>query len=247
MDQSNNSTMDNSTNLIEKIKEKQLKPLPRWLYLFKDTMLWILYILSTIFGSLAFSVILFVIQQVDFNIIGHMSHSWFELLLGLVPFLWIISLVICLLISVVSLKNSKKGYKLSALSLVGLATALSILIGTFFFISGGGKWLEDAFATNVSQYESMQERKMKVWSMPEDGSLSGTILSAGDETFELEDFKGKSWMIDYKDADIVPAVVIIDGEKIKMTGNMTSDATFKADKIRPWGGFQHRYHGGREK
>jgi hypothetical protein len=247
MDQSNNSTMDNSTKLIEEIKEKQLKPLPRWRYVYKDTLLWTVFILSVLFGALAFSVILFVIQQVDFNIIGHMSNSWHELLLGLVPLIWIISLVIFLFIAIVSIKDSKKGYKFSALSLLGLGTALSILFGTLLFVIGGGKWLEHAFASQVSQYESLQERKIKVWSMPEDGNLSGTILSAGDETFELEDFNGKSWMVDYKEADIVNAVEIMDGEKIKMTGNMTSDDTFKADKIRPWGGFQHMYQGGRDK
>jgi hypothetical protein len=64
--------------------------------------------------------------------------------------------------------------------------------------------------------------------------------------FELRDLQGGSWSIDYAGADIVPAIHIMDGEKIKLTGEMTSDNTFKADMIRPWGGFQRRYHGGRQ-
>jgi hypothetical protein len=237
--------MDNSKKLIEKIKELQLKPLSRWRFTAKNNMIWLIFIFCVLFGALAFSVILFAIQQVDFDIIGHMSHSRSELLLALVPFFWIISLFVFLVIAMISIKNSKKGYKFTSLSLIGFGTALSILGGTLFFISGGAQWLENAFASNVSQYESIQERKTKVWSLPEDGYLSGTILSAGDSTFELDDFTGKSWIVDFKDADIVPSIEIIDGEKIKLTGKMTSDKTFKADKIRPWGGFQHRYHGGR--
>jgi hypothetical protein len=241
----NISAMDNSVKLIEKIKEQQVKPLSRRRFTARNNIIWLVFIFCVLFGALAFSVILFAIQQVDFDLIGHMSHSRIELILGLVPFFWIISLVVFLVIAMISIKNSKKGYKFTSPSLVGFGTGLSILAGTLFFISGGAQWLEHAFAANVSQYESIQERKTEVWSVPEDGFLSGTILSAGDSTFELDDFNGKSWIVDFKNADIVPSISIIDGEKIKLTGKMTSGNTFKADKIRPWGGFQRRYHGGR--
>ena len=237
--------MDNSTKLIEKIKGQHMKPIPRWRFTTRDTLIWLSFIFCVLFGALAFSVILFAIQQVDFDITSHLSHSWFEMLLVFVPFFWIISLVILLIIAIISIKNSKKGYKFTSPSLVGFATALSILLGTLFFISGGAGWLENAFATKVSIYEGIEERKAQVWSMPQDGFLSGTIISAGDSIFELKDLKGKSWMVSFKGADIVPAVNVTDGEKIKMTGTMTSDNTFKADMIRPWGGFQRRYHGGR--
>jgi heme/copper-type cytochrome/quinol oxidase subunit 2 len=237
--------MDNSNKLIEKIRESQVKPIPRWHYRLKDIATWLVFLFCILFGALAFSVILFAIQQVDFNMVSHVSHSHVELILVLVPVFWIISLVIFLVIAIFSLKYSKKGYKYTVLSLMSFSTALSILLGTVFFISGGGVWLEHAFAARVSNYESIQERKMRVWSGPDTGSLSGTILSASDVTIELQDFQGKTWQVDYQDADIVPAVGIIDGEKIKMTGKMTSENTFKADKLRPWGGSRHRYNGGR--
>ncbi len=237
--------MDNSDKLLEKIREKQVKPLPRWHYQLKDVVIWSAFIICVLFGALAFSVVLFAIQQVDFNMVSHMSHSTWELLLALVPLFWIVSLVIFLVVAIVSLRSSRKGYKFTSLSMLGFSTALSMLVGTVFFISGGGVWLEHKFATHISNYESVQDRKTRVWSAPQDGNLSGTILSASDDTFELEDFNGKTWIVDYMDADIVPAVGIADGERIKMTGQMTSENTFKAGRIRPWGGYQHRYHGGR--
>jgi hypothetical protein len=239
--------MDNAEKLIEMIREKEMKPKARWRFTLKNSLALAAFITAVIFGALAFSVILFAIQQLDFSLIAHMSHSFFELMLGLVPFLWIISLIVFLVIAIFSIKNSKKGYKFTSPSLAGFCTALSILTGTLFFISGGAGWLENAFATNVSQYKSVEERKTKVWTMPEDGYLSGIIISVGDTTFELEDFTRKSWTIEFREADIVPSISIVDGEKIKMTGNMTSDDIFKADKIRPWGGFQHRNHGGWKK
>jgi heme/copper-type cytochrome/quinol oxidase subunit 2 len=239
--------MDNAEKLIELIREKEMKPKARWHFTLKNSLALTAFIAVAIAGALAFSVILFAIQQSDFNLIAHMSHSIFEFMLGLIPLIWIIFLIVFLVLAIYSIKNSKKGYKFTSLSLIGFCTALSILAGTLFFISGGAGWLENAFATSFRQYESVEERKTKVWTMPEDGYLSGIILSVGDTTFKMEDFNGKSWTIEFREADIVPSIRIIDGEKIKMTGNMISDDIFKADKIRPWGGFQHRNHGGWKK
>jgi hypothetical protein len=245
MNNENNFAMENSDKLLEKIQDRQVRPIPRWHYQLKDVTTWAAFVICVLFGALAFSVVLFAIQQADFNMVSHMSHSAGELLLVLVPVFWIVSLVIFLVFAIFSLQKSRKGYKFTSLSMLGFSTALSMLLGTVFFISGGALWLEHSFATHVGNYESVNERKMRVWSAPQNGSLSGTILSASDDTFELEDFNGKTWIIEYKEADIVPAVGISDGELIKMTGEMTSDHTFKADKIRPWGGNQHRYHGSR--
>jgi hypothetical protein len=227
--------MENSKKLIDKIKEQQVKPVPRWRFLFKDGMTWGLFIFAVIFGSLAFSVILFAIQQMDFNIISHMSHSWFELLLGLLPFFWIISMVILLIIAIVSIKNSKKGYKFSISKVLGFCAALSILVGILFFISGGGRWLENAFSINVSLYESVQEKKTKLWSMPEEGYLSGTVMVFYGDSLQLKDFNEKTWTIILTNADIVPAVRFNIGEKIKLMGKMISDNRFYGEKVRPWG------------
>jgi heme/copper-type cytochrome/quinol oxidase subunit 2 len=239
--------MDNSTKLIERIKEERVRPIPRWRFTLKDSLVWLSFIACILFGALAFSVILFAIQQADFNLLGHLSHSFFEMLLALMPVAWIIFLVIFLVSAIFSIKNSKKGYKFAPPSLVGFATGLSILLGTLFFISGGADWLENAFASRINVYEGIEERKARVWSEPENGFLSGTIISAGDSLFELKDLKGKAWQVSFQGADVVPAVHIADGEKIKMTGTMTSENTFKAEMIRPWGGFQHRYQGGRNR
>ncbi|MCF8374690.1 MAG: hypothetical protein K9H64_23930 [Bacteroidales bacterium] len=196
----------------------------------------LIFLFAIVIGSLAFSVILFAIQQIDFNLIIHMSHSWFEFALGLVPFFWIISLAILLSISFFSFRKSKKGYKFTAISLLSYCTALSILLGTFFFISGGAKWLENSFAINVSLYESVQDKKIKMWSMPDEGYLSGTIESLNDSAFSLSDFNATKWTVDFHGADIISSVRMRVGEKIKIIGKMTSKNQFKAEKIRPWGG-----------
>jgi hypothetical protein len=227
--------MDNSEKLIKKIKEGKVKPLPGWRFTLKDTTAWTVFCVTVALGALAFSVVLFSIQQAEFDLLEHMTHSWLEFFLALIPLIWIILLVVFLVAAIFSIRNSKKGYKFSSLSMLGLCASISILLGTFFFLVGGGQWLENAFDDNISVYESVQDRKTKLWSMPEEGYLSGTIISIAGNSLELEDFQNKTWSINIDDIDIVPAVRLEKGEKIKIIGSMTSEDTFSAEKVRPWG------------
>ncbi|MBK8567540.1 MAG: hypothetical protein IPN76_30545 [Saprospiraceae bacterium] len=236
--------MKSSEKLIETIKQQDIRPMPGWYYFLKNGLLWASFGFAVLLGAMAFSVILFAIQQADFNVLGHLSHSKMEMFLGLLPFLWIGVLLLFTAVAFYSIRNSERGYKFTLAKQIGFSALLSILLGTLFFIGGGGRRLEQAFATNVSLYESIQERKVKIWSMPESGYLSGKITEVAGDHFTLEDFKGKSWEIQYGDTTFIAPIVQMEvGETIKLIGKMADDTVFKANEIRPWGGPGQRHRG----
>lgn len=229
--------------MIETIRQQGVQPVSKWRFSLKNSLVWTGFLLAITLGALAFSVILFAIQQTDFSVVGHLSHSRLELFLGLLPFLWIGFLLVCLALAFYSIQYSQRGYKFTAAKLAGFSALFSVLLGTLFFIGGGGHQLEHAFATNISLYESLQEKKVKLWSMPEDGYLSGQIETVGTDYFNLKDFKNKVWKVQYEDAFIAPVVRLELGETVKIIGKMTSNEAFKADEIRPWGGRGQRMRG----
>lgn len=228
--------MKPSERLIQTIKERQIKPAPKWQFRLKNALLWITFSIAVLLGALAFSIILFSIQQTDFNVISHLSHSGLELFLGLLPIFWIVWLIICMIIAIYSVQYSDRGYKLTLPRIIGYSSFLSILFGTIFFITGGAHQLEHAFAINILTYDSIQEKKIRVWTMPEAGYLCGKIQQVAPENLQLEDFKGRHWTILYDEAFIPPAVRLVKGEIIKLIGEMTKEDQFKATEIRPWGG-----------
>ena len=228
--------MGSSEKLIATIKEKKIRPVPRWHFLLKNSLFIGGFMLAVLLGGLAFSVVLFSIQQTDFILISHMSHSGLEFFLSLLPVFWIVMLLVFCLIGMYGLRYSRKGYKYSLARQVGFSAVLSILIGTLFFISGGGHWLEHVFAVNVGLYESVQEKKIKLWVMPEEGHLAGSIETIEENSFRLVDFHGHSWNIDFSDASVAPVVLLEAGEEIKVIGAKTGDGQFRAEEIRPWQG-----------
>jgi len=228
--------MENSDELIEKLKQRNLKPKPVWHFSLQTAFYWFLFLMSVILGALAFSIILYSIQQVDFGLVAHMSHSGLEFLLGLAPFFWIISLIIFLFVAMVGIRKSKKGYKVSYTKIIAFSASFSILAGTLFFIGGGGEWLDNAFSSRVSLYEGVQTKKIELWSKPENGHLAGTITDIGEAKIELIDFNNQVWKIDLEKANIPNSVQIEEGEKIKIIGEIISPNTFLAKQLRPWGG-----------
>jgi hypothetical protein len=235
--------MKASEKLLQKIREREVTPTPKWRFTLRNSLLLAAFAAAVLLGALAFSVVLFAIQQTDFDILGHLTHSRLELFLGLLPFFWILVLVACLILAIYSVQYSPKGYKFTALRLAGYSAALSILLGALFFIAGGGRSLEKAFDTKVALYQSVQEKKARLWSMPEDGYLSGEIVEAGAGSLRLKDFKGEEWTVHFEGAFIPPAVLLERGETIKLIGEITEKEEFTASEIRPWGGYGFR--GGR--
>lgn len=228
--------MENSDELIEKMKVRNLKLKPVWHFTLQTAFYWFLFLISVILGALAFSIILYSIQQVDFGLVTHMSHSKLEFLLGLAPFFWLISLIISLFVAMVGIRKSKKGYKFSYTKIIAYSASFSILAGTLFFIGGGGEWLDNAFSSRVSLYEGVQSKKIELWSKPENGHLAGIITDIGETKIELTDFNNQVWTIDIEQANIPHSVLVVEGEKIKIIGEIISPNAFLAKQLRPWGG-----------
>ena len=232
--------MENANKILDRIRKEEIKPTPRWFLSMKNAAIWLGFLIAVVFGGLAFSVILLAVQQTDFNITSHLSHTRLEMLLGLLPIVWLVLLLLFLGISIISIRSSWRGYKFSIFRLVTISTMMSISLGTLFFIAGGSQRLEYAFALNLSTYESINERKIQVWSNPTQGYLSGEIIRSNDQTLILEDFKKARWEVTYADAFIAPIVLLEPTEKIKIIGQMSGDQKFIAMEIGPWGGPENR-------
>lgn len=233
-------------SIIDKIKEKNIKQKPKWHFTVRNMFIWLMFFIGVLIGAISFSIILFTIQQIDFDLVSHMSHSKLELFLGLLPFFWIIGLLIFLLVAIFAFQRSKNGYKFTWFRLLGISITFSILIGTLFFIGGGSQSLETAFASKVNYYESIQQKKMKIWMKPEEGFLSGTIENVVADTIQLIDFNNKKWDIDYSNSFIAPIISLEKGEQVKLVGNMTQNNKFKANEVRPWDGMGQKKRKGKQ-
>lgn len=234
--------MKEKRTILDKIKEENIKQKPKWHFIGYKLLTLLCYAACILIGAASFSVILFSFQQTNFNVLSHLTHSRIELFLGLLPFFWISTLFVFILLSIIVFKKSERGYKYHWIKLFAFNTLTSVILGTLFYLAGGGHQLEHAFAERVSSYESVQELKLKSWMQPESGFLAGTILTIENRTLQLEDFNGTFWDISFEDAFIGGRANINPGSKIKLVGKQTSKTEFEASEIRPWVGRRELDH-----
>jgi hypothetical protein len=235
--------MNNFDKIIHTIEKEEIKHTPKWYFQTKSILFWITFLFALLIGSIAFSIILFSIQQTDFFILQHLHHSTTEAILVLIPYFWLIAMSVFSLIGFFSFENFKKAYKHHWYSILGLNILLSLIIGTILFLSGGAKHFEETFANQVEIYRSVEEQKTKHWMNPEAGFLAGEIIDYKIDTLLIKDFKGKNWTIFYHDIFIPPIIELEKGVKIKVMGGMQSENTFKAEQIRPWKAFENQQKG----
>lgn len=228
--------MSNAQKILSKIQNENIQPKPEWMFTSGEWIKRLVYLVFVLTGSASFSIILYAISVNGFDLIQHFKHSTLESVLVLLPILWLAALLFFLAASVVSVLFTGKAYKYTFGKWMSLTTGISMTLGTLFFITGGAKWLEHSFETNIESYESLLEKKTTIWSQPELGTLSGEITEVGDEFIRLKDWKKQSWTIETTSAFIAPVLDIQPGVQIKINGQKTGDFGFTAEKIRPWGG-----------
>lgn len=228
--------MNNAQKIVDKIKNDQIQPHPEWTFTYKEWVKWASYALFVVMGSISFSIILFAISVNGFDMLQHFKHSKLESILVLLPILWLTTLIIFLGGSIVSVMHTGRAYKYSFGKWMSLSTGISMVIGTMFFMTGGARWLEHKFETNIESYESLLEKKTAIWSQPTLGTLSGEIVEINDDTITMKDWKNEIWTIQTTDAFVAPILDLQMGTQIKINGKLTGETSFKAEKIRPWGG-----------
>jgi hypothetical protein len=228
--------MSNVQKIIDKIQDGNIQPRPKWAFTYSEWLKWSAYCLFMLLGSISFSIILFAISINGFDMLQHFNHSKLESLLVLLPLLWLGVLLLFLIASIFSVVQTRRAYKLSFGQWIRISIAMSMVIGTLVFLTGGAKWLENTFETNIESYQSLLEKKTAIWSQPELGTLSGEILQVKDNIFTIRDWKNRIWTIQSSTAFIAPILELTPGEQIKLNGMLIDDHTFKAEKVRPWGG-----------
>lgn len=220
--------MDNqsiSQKILAKIKLDKVKPKPKWEFTLKNSILWLIFVVGIIVGSLAFSVVIFMATHTDWQYFA--SGPIKQLLIGL-PYFWLIILILFLAIVFYDFKKTEKGYKYNPFIIILVSIIISIAIGSAVYAVGGGEKLEDVFYQKVPFYQKVVEHRGKFISAPEKGRLPGVILNVSQDSIMVKDFSGKIWNL----ATTTDEYKI--GQRVLLFGLKIAENEFEVKIIKPW-------------
>jgi len=222
---------DISQIALEKIKESGIKPISKSVFNTKKIFFWFLVGFSVVVGAISFSVTLFILCNNDWYLYGRYGLGF---IFKTLPYFWVVCLLILALLGEFYYRKTPLGYRHRMVTTIAFYIVATVVFGSILHMIGMSEKVEKSLFENVSVYRGVMFDKNDVWFHPEEGLLSGEIISVGRDTVELIDFNGNIWAINMKNTLVSKRAKIEVGEIIKIIGDNDKDDIFMANEIRPW-------------
>jgi len=226
-----------SNEVIKKIKDNNIKPKPRWYFITKNYFIWSIFGISIILGSFAFSMVLFIIKQLDWDIYHYIGESLLKTVFISLPYLWLIFLILFTGVAYYNFIHTKRGYRFKFISILLISLVISITLGTGIYFNGFSERLENVFLEKIPYYNrlvySCEEQWMQQWMQPKRGLLAGTIIEIGlpENSFILRDLENNRWKVEASKTIWKGKLIPATGLKIKLIGKLINDNNFEAMEI----------------
>ena len=227
-----------SQDTLKKIKNKDIKPKPRWHFLLKDYVVWIFGFISLLVGSLSFSVVLYMLVNNDWDIYSNISNSLWQFILTPLPYFWLLFLLIFIGVAYYNFRHTKGGYKIAVHKLIAGSIIFSILFGSFLYKIGVAQTMDGLVIGNEYFYKKVINRRAGAWSQPDKGLLAGVLIYVEDEEHvTVKGLDGELWQVDVTEAEL-PLLPVEISMPLKIIGEVQGDNIFKAKAIFPMKGMR---------
>jgi len=233
-----------AARILAKIKTNKMAPKPRWQFLLKNYVVWLAGLLALLIGAAAVSVMIYLFKYNDWEIYEQTHKTLAEFFLLTLPYFWFIFLGFFVFVVYYNLKHTKHGYRYP-LSVVILAPiALSIILGSGFFLIGWGERIDNVLGRQAPLYDRVINRQLAFWFNPEEGRLTGVVVDFAEgeeELFYLIDPAGNHWEISRQiDQTLIDQALnkhlrefLEVGGPVNLIGQIITDGKFQAKTIKP--------------
>lgn len=231
-----------SKRVLEKIKKSDLKPIPKWHFMLKSSFIWGLFVVNLLLGAIGFAVIIYLLVNNDAVWDFSLTKNIIQWILLAIPLVWVVLTVFFLFVAYYNFKHTEGAYKTSVWSKGLINIGIAAFLGLILYTSGFSVKLNRILSDTIPFYSHALDIREAVWMRPQEGFLSGDIVSINEDKrlIELKDLNGNVWSVEYASATVRYWVVLDVGERIKILGTVVAESTFKASEIRPWEGLGRR-------
>jgi len=173
---------------------------------------------------------------------NNFGASLSDILLGLIPVIWLIFLITFSFLFYFNFKKTKRAYKYNPLHIFALGLLLSFIVGTSFYLLGFSRRIDNYLANRVNSdiYTNYLNPQMNFWSQPSKGRLSGQIIEVRPNSLLLIDSSNETWELIY-DENLINrhSLTFTPGLAIKAFGEIQERQVFYVREILTWRGNLH--------
>jgi hypothetical protein len=225
-----------SKDILKKIKQQAIHPIPRWKFLLKNYGIWLVFGSIVLLGGLSVSVVIFMLTDHDWSIYKNLDKGFFEYMVLSIPYFWFLLISIFLVFAWYDLKKTKTGYKYNFVKIGTINILASVVLGILFFYAGLGVRIDRIFADNIPYYQNIHRySRPGIWQNPEKGLLVGQVVDiAADGSFHIRDLENTNWLINCLNYILCSGIIEEPGNLVRLIGKEMGDHIFQVTEVRPW-------------
>jgi hypothetical protein len=234
-----NTSTTVATSVLKRIKTEQVTPRPRYTFVVREYAVWLLWVLTVLLGAAALAVLFYVGMNATYALYEVTHQNFLTFLFAVLPYVWLILLTLMAYLAVYGLRHTKRGYRYSAIELVGSSLLLSLAGGLFFHYVGFGHMLDQTLGRQIAQYMSMEKMELKMWQMPASGRLVGMVAPrpetmSRDSILQFADKDGVSWTLSSTELTDYEMELLLTKERVRLLGTSTAPTVFHICAVFPW-------------
>ncbi len=220
--------------ILDRIKAKGVKPMPKSYFKAKEYILWGLLGVFVAALSVGFGMIVFMVKGADMSLFAKLGLTSTEKILYTIPFFWIAATIVVATIAYVNFRTTRLGYRVSVRQFVLIAALVAVGLGSVAYAAHISEYIDNVASENIPLYNTVVPLNTNTWFDPEDGLLSGTVRSKeSDNDFTLRDPDSTLWHVTGK--IVKPeGFTFSAGDRIRLIGTADDNDEFRAIEIVDW-------------
>ena len=234
-----------SKNILKKIEKGEILPKPRWHFILKNLAIWSGALILLVLGILATMLIFYFLMNLELlGLVLEMPEIFPKIILLGLPGIWISFMFALSFLAGVSMQKTERGYKWSFLTILIGIILIQIAVGGVLAHTSFAEKVEKTLQRNIGT-RSLEERKARIWDIPENGLLSGEIINIELDQWNIRNRRGDEWEIIIEGrTELPPNMDIKKGDLIRARGEVLDETEkiFQAEKIFPMKGRQRDFH-----
>lgn len=181
-------------DILKKIEKDEITPKPRWWFVIGHVLLWVFFVLTVIIWALAFGMMLFEVFSSDRELLAFIRSSGVDVRnLSILPYVWISSAIITVVISFFFFRSTSHGYQHETWKMFTALFAISILLGGVLYMSRASEFADKKFQ-NIPHYQELREDMRDRILSPDRWVLPGVFVQR-DEDVAFRWRWGEEWVI----------------------------------------------------
>lgn len=226
---------DFSDQLLKKIEQEHIRPVPRWVVETRRVLVWVSLALGLLCGGLLLSLLFLAALRVDLEFLRVSSlGSALRLLLEYVPLVWVGLFILFCVIEVVLLRGRTRLYRYPMSVMVGLVLLGVSVFGLGFYVSQIPARVQSSMERRLPPPFRARLMPGRPLPRPEEGVLFGEVGEVATSSFQLLGPQQDRWTVRRASGSSFPFPP--SGRRILLEGRISSFMEFEANHARPYKG-----------